>query len=57
MALYKMLSSGVSSALSVTTDTPLGMNTNTYPYKVACKVSDESYREILSTRPSNMAMP
>ena len=52
-----MLRSRVSSALSVTTDTPLGMNTSSYPYKVACKVSYYSTRDILSTSPSNIAMP
>ena len=52
-----MLSSALFSALSVSTDTPLGMNTSLYPYKVACKISDYSTRDISSTNPSNIAMP
>ena len=52
-----MLRSGVFSALGQVTDMPLGMKTNSYEYKIACKVSCKTERQRQSTTSSNIAMP
>ena len=57
MVQEKMLPSSVSSALSVATDMPLGVEASSYIHKSACKISAISHRGITSTSSTKVAMP